>query len=96
MKLSKQQLKQIIKEELEIVLEAESMSPDDPDYEAVANAIMSMLNKLPGGPQHSGMMLKMMPSFKNDLYSIAVAAVENHGVPQHADYILEKVVEKIR
>ena len=93
MKITKQQLKQIIKEELRSVMESETMSPDDPDYALVADAISLVRKKLPGGEKHSKMMLQMMPSFTNDIASIAIEIADDLSIPQHADYIADKVID---
>ena len=93
MKLTKQQLKQIIKEELQSVMESETMSPDDPDYDSVTEAIFLVRKKLPGGEEHSKMMLQMMPSFINDIAAIAIEIADDLGIPQHADYIGDKVID---
>ena len=93
MKLTKQQLKQIIKEELQSVMESETMSPDDPDYDSVTEAIFLVRKRLPGGEEHSKMMLQMMPSFINDIAAIAIEIADDLGIPQHADYIGDKVID---
>jgi len=92
MKLTKQQLKQIIKEELQSVMESETMSPDDPDYDSVAEAIFLVRKKLPGGEEHSKMMLQMMPSFINDIAALAQHVADDQGISQHADYIGDKII----
>jgi hypothetical protein len=96
MKITKEQLKRIIKEELEIVLEAEEMASDHPDWETVASAIMDVLGKLPGGQSHTKMMMAMGMDLSGEIHAVVNDAVKQYGIPQQADYVYEKVIEKLR
>ena len=95
MKITKEQLKQIIKEELKAVIGKE-MTPDNQDYDDVTEAIFAVMKKVPGGKQHFKMILNMMPGSENQIYNIAQEIAEEFGVAQHSQYIGDKALENIR
>ena len=88
MKLTEKQIKQIIKEELNKVLN-ESMSPDHPDYDHVGGIIMQTVRKF----MHLAPMVKqgMGSMFENDIYHYVA-----ESSPEHADYITQRVMQILK
>ena len=104
MKLTQKQIKQIIKEELNKVMNemmgmappmdsfsgmTAGMGPDHPDYDLVGNIIMQTVRKF----MHLAPMVKqgMGSMFENDIYNYV--AEES---PEHAAYITEKVMNMLK
>lgn len=104
MKLTNKQIKQIIKEELNKVMNEmmgmeppmdsfsgmrAGMGPDHPDYDHVGGIIMQTVRKF----AHLAPMVKqgMGSMFENDIYHYV--AEES---PEHADYITERVMQMLK
>ena len=88
MKLTQKQIKQIIKEELNKIMN-EMMSPDDPAYDAAGEVIMMTTRKF----AHLAPMIQqgMGHMFENDIYHYVA-----EQSPEHADYITQRVMEMLR
>ena len=64
----------------------ESMSPSDPDYDAVGEVIMQVTRAAMYG-QVAG---------ADQIYAKCVEIAQDYGVSQHIDYIAEKCITKIQ
>ena len=93
MKLTEKQIKQIIKEELNKVIN-EMMSPDDPAYDAVGEVIMMTTRKF----THLAPMIQqgMGHMFQNDIYQHIAEMCQDYGCEGHEEYILEKVMNMLK
>ena len=104
MKLTNKELKQIIKEELNKVMNemmgmeppmdsfsgmTAGMGPDHPDYDYVGEIIMQTVRKF----MHLAPMVKqgMGSMFENDIYHYVA-----EQSPEHADYITQRVMQILR
>jgi len=104
MKLTNEELKQIIKEELSKVMNEmmgmeppmdsfsgiqAGMGPDHPDYDSVGDIIMQTVRKF----VHLAPMVKqgMGSMFENDIYHYVT-----EKSPEHADYITERVMQMLK
>ena len=81
MKLSKRQLRKVIRKVI-----VESMSPNDPDYDTVAEVISQVKRQAMFGQIHGA----------DQIYNACVELAEDYGVSQHIDYIAEKVITQIQ
>jgi len=90
MRLTKGQLKRIIREEYtrlqrQGLINEAMMSPSDPDYNTVAEVIMTVVRSVMFGHIHG----------PDAIHAKCMEEAEYSGVPHHAEYIAEKVFERI-
>ena len=64
----------------------ESMTPSDPDYDAVGEVIMQLSRSVMFG-HISG---------ADEIYNECVMVADDYGVGRHIDYIYEKVMAKVQ
>jgi len=101
MKLNRNRLRRLIKEEYRKVLDEMymggrghmgrghmGMGPDHPDYEMCAEAIMQGMRNC--------MMRRVSSSDEMGIQSCCMEACEDFGVTQHLDYVCGKVANMLR
>ena len=85
MKLTRKQLRRLIKETFE-------MDASDPSYDEVSEAIIQTVRRLKSTNMPRMIAMGMGHLIMNDIQSIVDDICDDYNIPQHSEYVMSKVV----